>query len=42
MMHGISMNELCELISQNCEAEFEYNGTTFVYNQRLMIIRPIL
>ncbi len=29
-MHGISMNELCELISHNHEAEFEYNCTTFV------------
>ncbi len=29
-MQGISMNELCELISHNHEAEFEYNGTTFV------------
>lgn len=30
MMHGISINGLCELISHNHEAEFEYNSTTFV------------
>lgn len=29
-MQGVSMNELYELISNNHEAEFEYNGTTFV------------
>lgn len=29
-MQGISMNELYELISHNHDAEFEYNGTTFV------------
>lgn len=29
-MQGISMKELCALISHNHEAEFVYNGTTFV------------
>ena len=29
-MQGISMNELYELISHYHDAEFEYNGTTFV------------
>lgn len=29
-MQGISMNELHELISHWHDAEFEYNGTTFV------------
>ncbi len=29
-MQGIAMNELCELISHYHDAEFEYNGTTYV------------
>lgn len=29
-MQGISMNEMCELISHYHDAEFEYNGTTYV------------
>lgn len=29
-MQGITMNELHELISHYHEAEFEYNGTTYV------------
>lgn len=29
-MHGIKMNELCELISHRHDAEFEYNETTYV------------
>ncbi len=29
-MQGITMNELYELISHNHDAEFEYNGTTYV------------
>lgn len=29
-MNGIKMNELYELISHCHEAEFEYNGTTYV------------
>ena len=29
-MQGITMNELCELISHYHEAEFEYNGTIYV------------
>ena len=29
-MQGISMNEMCELISHYHDAEFEYNGTTCV------------
>ena len=29
-MQGISMDELYELISHCHEAEFEYNGTTYV------------
>ena len=30
MMQGITMNELYELISHCRDAEFEYNGTTYV------------
>jgi len=29
-MNGIKMGELCELISHGHEAEFEYNGTTYM------------
>ena len=29
-MNGIEMTELCELISHCHEAEFEYDGTTYV------------
>ena len=29
-MQGITMNEMCELISHYHDAEFEYNGTTYV------------
>lgn len=29
-MNGIKMDELCELISHGHEAEFEYDGTTYV------------
>ena len=29
-MQGITVNELCELISHCHEAEFEYHGTTYV------------
>lgn len=29
-MQGITMNELCELISHYHDAEFEYAGTTYV------------
>lgn len=29
-MNGIEMDELCELISHCHNAEFEYNGTTYV------------
>ncbi len=29
-MQGITMNEMCELISHYHDAEFEYNGTTYI------------
>ena len=29
-MNGIELNELCELVSHCHEAEFEYEGTTYV------------
>ena len=29
-MQGITMNEMCELISHYHDAEFEYNGATYV------------
>jgi hypothetical protein len=30
MMQGVTMDELCDLISHCHEAEFEYDGTTYV------------
>ena len=30
VMQGITMNEMCELISHYHDAEFEYSGTTYV------------
>lgn len=34
-MNGIKMNELYELVSQGHEAEFMYNGTTYVLQSEI-------
>lgn len=41
-MNGIQMNELYDLISHCHEAEFEYNGTTYVLQPEVNDSKPYL